>query len=92
MAELASVKTIVHGRVTGIGFRAFVEMKAQGLGLKGYVRNVERAVEMEAEGEKDKLEQLIGFIQAGPRLARVESVDVEWSEYRGQYSDFTVRR
>lgn len=48
---------IVHGRVQGVYFRAFVKDHAKELGLKGYVRNLSggRAIEVWAEGEKTKL-------------------------------------
>jgi len=40
MADLALVKATVHGRVKGIGFRAFTWEQAKALGLNGYVRNL----------------------------------------------------
>ena len=94
MADLALIKATVHGRVKGIGFRAFAREQATSLGLSGYVRNLpdENTVEIEAEGEKDRLEKLIAYLRVGPPLARVERVEVNWSEYTGQYSDFTIRR
>ena len=93
MAHLALVKAKVHGRVTGIGFRAFAREQAKALGLSGYARNLpdERTVEIEAEGEKARLEKLIAYLRMGPPLARVERVEVNWSEYTGQYSDFSIR-
>ena len=93
MADLASVKVKVQGRVKGIGYRAFVISQARVLGLAGYVRNLpdENAVELEAEGERSRLEQLIARLKAGPPLSRVTKVDVNWSEYAGKYSDFSIR-
>jgi acylphosphatase len=43
-----------------------------------------------AEGEKDKLAQLIAKLKAGPRSARVERVDVEWGEHTGKYHEFEI--
>ena len=93
MADLALIKVTVHGQVKGIGFRAFTREQAKALGLTGYVRNQpgENAVEIEAEGEKARLEKLIAYLKVGPPLARVERVEVNWSEYTGQYADFSVR-
>ena len=93
MADLALVKATVHGRVTGIGFRAFARAEAGTLGLTGFVRNLpdENTVEIEAEGERDRLEKLIAYLKVGPPLARVERVEISWSEYRGRYSDFSIR-
>ena len=93
MPELASFLATVHGRVQGVFFRAFVESYAQALGLTGYVRNLPggRALEVRAEGEKTRLEELLKRIHTGPRLARVERVDVEWSGYSGEFRGFQVR-
>jgi len=93
MADLASVRAIVHGRVQGVYFRAFTSGCARELGLSGYVRNLSgwRAVEVQAEGERDKLERLIDHLKAGPPGARVERVETSWSEYSGSYSDFSIR-
>ena len=93
MAELASVRVIVYGRVQGVYFRAFTSRCARELGLSGYVRNLPdwKEVEVQAEGERNKLERLIDRLKVGPPGARVEKVETSWSEYTGSYSDFSVR-
>jgi len=93
---LSSVVTLtarVHGRVQGVDFRNFVLREASFLGLKGYVRNAEASniVEVMAEGERPKLEQLLSKLRAGPLLARVESVQASWGVSSGVYKDFRVR-
>ncbi|RLC93818.1 MAG: acylphosphatase, partial [Chloroflexi bacterium] len=40
---------------------------------------------------RGKLEELIRQLHRGPPAARVEAVDVEWGEYSGRHSDFSVR-
>ena len=91
---LASFHAVVTGLVQGVYFRAFVKEHAQALGLKGYVRNVARSsgVEVEAEGDKAKLEQLIKYLHQGPRAARVDKVDVRWGTYSGRFPDFIITR
>jgi len=93
MTDLASVKVIIYGRVQGVFFRAFTSRQAIELGLTGYVRNVRggQAVEVQAEGERDKLERLINRLKVGPPGARVERMETNWSEYSGSYSDFSIR-
>jgi len=78
--------------VQGVYFRAYVEHHAQALGLTGYVRNVTHsgAVEVEAEGEKANLKQLIRYLHQGPRAAMVDRVDVRWGIYTGCFADFTI--
>ena len=92
MSERASFLATVHGQVQGVYFRAFVQEQAKALGLTGYVKNLSsgRSIEVHAEGEKKKLEELLDHLKVGPPWARVERVDVEWSEYSGLYSRFWV--
>lgn len=93
MADLASVQIIVYGRVQGVFFRDFTTRHANQLGLTGYVRNTPEGttVEVQAEGEKGKLEKLIDSLRKGPPRARVERLETKWMEYKGNYSDFRVR-
>jgi len=92
-ADLASVHAIVYGYVQGVFFRTFVSRRANELGLTGYVRNLPNgeAVEVRAEGERERLEELIGYLKVGPPAARVERVVTTWSEYTGSYSHFNIR-
>jgi acylphosphatase len=92
MSEQSAFQAIVHGRVQGVYFRAFVEEHAEALGLSGYVRNLSggRLLEVWAEGDKGKLEKLLNQIKIGPSRAKVERVDVNWSEYTGKYRGFSV--
>ncbi len=92
MADLASVRVIVYGYVQGVFFRDFVSRRATQLGLTGYVRNLPRGiVEVNAEGERKQLDQLIGYLKVGPPSAKVEKVVTNWSEYTGSYSGFRIR-
>lgn len=93
MSDLASIQVTVSGRVQGVYFRSFVTRRARELGLTGYARNLpfREAVEVYAEGEKDQLAKLIDHLKLGPPPARVDKVEVDWSEYTGNYPDFGVR-
>lgn len=92
MAEKESFQAIVHGRVQGVFFRAFVERRAEELGLIGYVRNrPDGAVEVTAEGVKPQLEKLVEYLKTGPPAARVDKVEINWSHYTGEYTGFSIR-
>jgi len=93
MTDLASIQAVVYGRVQGVFFRDFVFRRATELGLTGYVRNLPDggAVEVNVEGERKRLEKLIGYLKAGPPTARVVKVETSWSEYSGSYPRFSVR-
>lgn len=92
MDEPASLQAIVYGYVQGVFFRAFVSTRARELGLTGYVRNMpEGTVEVNAEGERNKLEKLIAYLKVGPPGARVEKVVTNWSKHTGSYSGFNIK-
>ena len=83
---------MVHGRVQGVGFRYQTEQEARTLGLCGYVRNrADRAVEVVAEGPRATLERLLGWLQLGPGVAYVTTVDVSWLAANGAFNRFEVR-
>lgn len=83
----------ITGRVQGVGFRNFTQMRARQLGVTGWVRNEDDgSVRLEAEGPRGALEELAEAVQEGPRMARVESVDAEWSRSDGEFEIFQVRR
>ncbi len=91
MSELASLQAIVYGHVQGVFYRAFASGQARELGLTGYVRNLPKgSVEVKAEGERSRLEELIDRLKTGPPGARVEKVATNWSEYTGSYSSFNI--
>jgi len=91
MSNRSAFRAVVYGLVQGVNYRYFVQRNAESIGLNGYVQNLDDgSVEVLAEGEKDKLAQLIAKLKAGPRAARVERVDVEWGEYSGKYRDFDI--
>ena len=70
--------TIVEGRVQGVGFRYFVEMKANALDLTGWVRNLYSGeVETVAEGEEAALMQFLDYLNRGPYPANVSHVSAE---------------
>lgn len=72
----------MQGRVQGVFFRQSTRDIAVELGLAGWVRNMDDgSVEIEAIGSKEALEKLIVWCQSGgPPSARVDNVDVNWSD------------
>ncbi|MBI2655021.1 acylphosphatase [Candidatus Woesearchaeota archaeon] len=68
---------IVSGRVQGVFFRAKVKDKAMELGLNGYAKNLENGdVEVIAEGDEDKINELIRFIKNNPGHSKVENIKI----------------
>ena len=86
------LNAIIQGHVQGVGFRYFVQGKATGLGLTGWVRNRwDGSVEVLIEGKRTELESLLDALYRGPRGATVTSVDPQWKEATGEFLDFRVR-
>ena len=88
----AALHAVARGRVQGVNFRDHVLTRARFLGLAGYVRNLRdgRSVEIIAEGPRSDLEQLLEHLREGPRMSRVDALDVEWGEPTGEYRHFGV--
>lgn len=76
------VHVIVHGRVQGVGYRAWVENEAGGLGLDGWVRNRrEGTVEALFAGEEGRVASMVTLSRAGPSMARVDFIEEQdWAE------------
>ncbi|HSN92471.1 MAG TPA: acylphosphatase [Anaeromyxobacteraceae bacterium] len=93
MPDLARAHLLVSGLVQGVNFRASTADEARRLGVAGWVRNCpDGRVEVEAEGEREKVEALVRWCAHGPTWARVEDLDVRWAPHRGDLGPFSVRR
>lgn len=87
---IGGVYVIVSGWVQGVGFRAYTQRVARSLGLTGYVRNLPSGeVEIYAEGENEKIRELLEKVRNGP--GRVDDVKVEYLSPTGKYSSFEIK-
>lgn len=81
----------IEGRVQGVFFRDTTRQRAQTLGVTGWVRNLfDGRVEAVFEGEEDAVRQMVRFARKGPPRARVTNVKVEYGDYTGEFSTFSV--
>ncbi|MDD8030713.1 MAG: acylphosphatase [Acidobacteriota bacterium] len=88
----ARFQAIIAGRVQGVAFRFFAQHVANMLGVTGWVRNrYDGRVEIVAEGDKDRLEQFLTELRKGPRLARVEEVEIIWEQFKDEFQDFYIK-
>jgi acylphosphatase len=70
-------RVVVGGRVQGVAFRAATRAEARRGGVDGWVRNrSDGSVEAVFEGSPAAVETLVAWCRAGPRLARVERIEV----------------
>ena len=83
---------IVIGKVQGVWFRAATQEKAIALGLNGFVKNEkDGSVYLEAEGEKENLDELVEWCHTGPPKAKVEKVEVTEGEIK-KFKEFEIAR
>lgn len=76
MEQIKRYKAVITGNVQGVGLRVFVVDNASKLGITGWVRNMaDGTVEMEAQGNPDKLDQLFATIKKGNFIIKVDNID-----------------
>jgi acylphosphatase len=72
------VRVTIRGLVQGVGYRAFTRIEAERRGLRGFVRNrLDGSVEAVLAGAAEAVASICEVFWQGPRLARVDSVEVE---------------
>lgn len=85
------VDLTVRGRVQGVFFRASTRSEAKRLGLTGWVKNRDDGhVEIRAEGDRPVLDELVKWAHRGPDAARVDGVEIRWSEASGDFAGFVI--
>jgi acylphosphatase len=81
----------VRGMVQGVFFRVETRDRARSLGLSGWVRNAsDGTVRAAFEGDDKRVASMVDWCGRGPRGARVEDVEVTWTDPEGEQS-FTIR-
>ncbi len=92
MTDVRAVTATVGGRVHGVGFRYSTQRTAAGLGLSGWVRNMpDGTVLLWAQGPADAVERLCKFLEEGPPVARVTSLEISEAEPDADITGFNVR-
>ncbi|MEJ2032068.1 MAG: acylphosphatase [Deltaproteobacteria bacterium] len=86
------IRAVVQGRVQGVFFRAYTQEEAQRLGLVGWVRNrPDGTVEAVAEGEAERIDQLVSWLRQGPPSSRVSGLEIKAEEPKGDLLSFDIR-
>lgn len=66
------------GQVQGVGFRDFTRERALQLGLRGHAYNLEDgSVEILISGPTQGVQMMLGWLEHGPRTARVTRMEYE---------------
>ncbi len=81
MCAMNRVLCRITGRVQGVWFRGSTQDRAVALGVTGWARNEpDGSVTVFACGDYDAVDRLVAWLHDGPRLARVDTVEVEDSD------------
>jgi len=82
----------VHGHVQGVGLRWSTRSKALELGLVGYAANLaDGRVHVVAEGPREDLDALLGFLHGPDTPGRVDTVVERFEQARGDLRGFVER-
>lgn len=91
MSEKA-VHAYVAGRVQQVGYRQTCRSKARSLHLVGWVRNLDDGrVELFAQGEPERVDELINWAWAGPSSAKVTGVESDNAMPDRTLTDFFIQ-
>ena len=83
---------LISGIVQGVGYLYYTRREAQGLGITGWVRNLEDGrVEALLQGPREQVERLIKWCYRGPEGARVSDIAVAYEEAADEFRDFGIR-
>ncbi len=77
--DLVRAHVWITGRVQGVFFRQETARAARTRGVAGWVRNLpDGRVEAVFEGEAGAVDALLSWAAAGPPMANVAHVEIEW--------------
>jgi len=86
------IHLIISGSVQGVFYRHNTNQVANRLGLKGFVRNLPNGnVEVIAEGNEEKLNELIEFCKKGPESAHVDNIKIEYEKPTKEFNTFSIK-
>jgi acylphosphatase len=82
----------VFGQVQGVFFRENTKNLANSFELVGFVKNQpDGSVLIVAEGEEEKLNQLLDWTKRGPKWAKVERIEYQWQDPTGEFENFEIK-
>ena len=88
---LRAVHIWISGQVQGVGYRQTCRSVARSLDLTGWIRNVaDGRVEVFAQGEQERVDQLINWAWSGPSTATVKGLESETAPINGTLADFLI--
>jgi acylphosphatase len=92
VTEPVARRVVVHGRVQGVNFRAWVRERAVERGVDGWAGNLpDGSVEVWLQGEADAVASVERAVGEGPSHARVQRVEAADAPPREDLDGFARR-
>lgn len=89
---MKTLRIYISGTVQGVMFRKYIEEKANKIGIRGFVRNMEDGrVEVVAEGVDERVAAMLDICKKGTVHAMVRDVEVKEIKNQG-FERFEVLR
>jgi acylphosphatase len=87
--ENLRAEILVSGKVQGVFYRAHALEFARELGLTGTIQNLDTGnVEIIAEGQENLLKEFYLWCQDGPKLSKVENVQIQYTASKDEFTTF----
>lgn len=89
---MIQLRIIVSGKVQGVGYRYFSQMKAVQYGVKGWVKNLpDGSVEIIALGGNDQLEPFIEDLRKGNPFSKINNMEITEMDQMDPFQSFTIK-
>ncbi len=89
---MIQLRIIVSGKVQGVGYRYFSQMKAVQYGVKGWVKNLaDGSVEVIARGENNQLEPFIADLRKGNPFSKINNLEITEMDQLEHFHSFTIK-
>jgi acylphosphatase len=88
---LRCLRVTVSGHVQGVCFRHYTRLKANELGITGWVRNLSNGdVEALICGSSEQTDAMLAWLAVGPEHARVNSCHAKLSDVSQPPANFVI--
>jgi len=88
-ADHANAYVVVRGeRLLSGGYTADVEKNVYRLRLMGWIRPHDTFIELEAEGPRAKIEELLATLKEVPMWSRVDQIEFSWNASLKRHQNF----
>nr|WP_295972170.1 acylphosphatase [uncultured Bacillus sp.] len=89
---MIQLRIIVSGKVQGVGYRYFSQMKAAQYGIKGWAKNhTDGSVEIIAAGSNEQLEPFIEDLRKGNPFSKINYMEITEMDHADHFPSFTIK-